>query len=735
MKQFNILVEKPILPDGSGIIHTATSWELRSSPDITKTDNILHQNLTDTINLLNYKVKLDVTDDDVVYVRTKLHFGNDESKWSNIVAVKGSQKGYKLSNYIVATPIVSYVLNIRSSIDNKLELVASEFRMYLGYGKHIATSWTIKDTDNRVIYMRPYDRDNLTSLSLDLTILNLSKAYIVEVVYHTDTNVSSRIGKVVITEANIGKQDGTNLFDIRLLTEKPTVDEEVTAEVIMKTLGFKSADLKIENFAGEVIGEANNQPTIYPSIVLQNIEAGAYVNIYGRIRLEDGTITGWKLIYSGRVYDQFIVDLDPSITYLDKFTYEHDVMLKGYTVQCSRELANGMILLAHHNSNTLKEYRIYGSRLTEVNPIITIPLEHGMKLPYINILPMYKKPYFVLNYGIEADNGFKNTVWELYKFSNERITKIGSKIISSDLYSTAMSRSAVCLRDNKIYYIPARHRDDSDLALYTLNPFTMETQRIANLPFSAKRNVGLTMTKDNREFLVFGGSTAETQINNEYVWTRSNNNVYIYSARTNTFRKIAELPSSVDRQYYCFQGMLRRDGKIALFNATDAGEKVEDQMVLVVDTEKNLITKHNIDYADKHPYRNLVTLLNGDALRISSKEFDPQPMHRYISNTVLPSKIKDATSNEEPIETLTIESGTDITIETPYKYRNIRVMKGGTLRWLEYDGELGKRMVVIPGKTLVTTYNQEQIPEDLYKEGWDTIHVITDRTLSIIAGK
>ena len=150
MREYNILVDKPNLLPNSGIVHTATSWEIRSSPDVTLDNNILHQSMDNSTNLYQYKVQLDTKDDDVVYVRTKLHFGTSASKWSNIVSVKGNQQGYKLSNIIVATPTTSYAVSITSDLDTKLYLRTSAFRLYLGYGKHVATKWSITDTDGRI---------------------------------------------------------------------------------------------------------------------------------------------------------------------------------------------------------------------------------------------------------------------------------------------------------------------------------------------------------------------------------------------------------------------------------------------------------------------------------------------------------------------------------------------------------------------------------------------------------
>lgn len=508
MKSFNLLVEKPRILDSSEFKHTATSWEIRSTPSADSTTNIIHHSYVNATNLYQYRITLDVDNSDVVYVRTKFHFGNGtESKWSNLMSIKCEQKGYKISNVVIGTPAVYYKCILESNNVNKLKLSTSKMALFSGFGKHISTSWMITDPDGKVIWQRLNDTDNLTEIILDLDMFELDRSYVFMAKHHTDTNGESRFGKCIAWTADDAHGNGIqSLFDIILLTP-PIINRTMYAEVILKTTEFKTADLKLCNKNGNIIIEAYDQPTIRPTMFitasedgvvsrqtithpyvaprekdvaisdpteyqyivipdgstvrwvdtygklkevsgpayiacrntaidtpelrdgnygqlymldndtknvikmgsttdLQNAglqavsdfntaKVGENIKVWGRIKLKDGTISEWKLLYDGPLLQAYIVYVDKDYEYLSKYSYAGDIMLNGYCVQTIRECGNDIILFTKYKDNTVYIGKIWQNKLIEVGEAFKLPEDNEVTISYLNVIPTYTDDLFI----------------------------------------------------------------------------------------------------------------------------------------------------------------------------------------------------------------------------------------------------------------------------------------------------------------------------------------------------
>ena len=55
MKSYNILVDKPTMLEGSTQV-TATSWEIRSTPDTESKTNLIHHSYKNATNLFQYRL-------------------------------------------------------------------------------------------------------------------------------------------------------------------------------------------------------------------------------------------------------------------------------------------------------------------------------------------------------------------------------------------------------------------------------------------------------------------------------------------------------------------------------------------------------------------------------------------------------------------------------------------------------------------------------------------------------
>lgn len=193
-----INIDKPSIPETAGFTHESTSWQVSLTKDFE--NELFAESLNDTENLYEYRVMQEIEPDTILFARVKINFSNgDDNGWSNIITISSNQKGFTLNNTIVVTPklnIISSLLDV--SIDD-IEIESSEYLLFTGIGKHKATTWEVKTIHGKRIWYRENDDVNLTSIVIPKGRLDNNRTYIICAIYHTDTNVKSNRGQLVIT--------------------------------------------------------------------------------------------------------------------------------------------------------------------------------------------------------------------------------------------------------------------------------------------------------------------------------------------------------------------------------------------------------------------------------------------------------------------------------------------------------------------------------------------------------
>ena len=217
MRNLLILPELPVVPPGSGIRHIATSYEVSRSPYLETTFNntrdeaaIIVSNLKDTVNLTSYNITIaDMTEETEIYARHKLHYeinGQEfDTGWSSVINMKGDQEGFRVADVIIQTPELRAKRRAEGIYRNYLEVDATSFMLFLGYGEHKSTSWRVTDSDNKVIAEVKRSVDLLNKVVFPIDDWDPSKVYIVQCQYHSTTNADSLWGKLIWCEnADIG---------------------------------------------------------------------------------------------------------------------------------------------------------------------------------------------------------------------------------------------------------------------------------------------------------------------------------------------------------------------------------------------------------------------------------------------------------------------------------------------------------------------------------------------------
>lgn len=686
MKNITIRVDAPVLLEGSGVTHTGTSWQIASKPNFDILENIIDESLNDTVNLLKYFKKLDIKDSDTIYVRTKYHFSNDkEDSWSRIVSLKGNQQGITLSDVIVATPKVSLVKEKLLDNTENIIITTEPFKMFAGVGNHVSTSWIITDLDDNIVFNRPYDTDNKTSLIINSKILNKEKTYLIKCKHHTSTNMSSLEGKLTFSLYTLDN----NYFDIKQLS-KTVVNRMLYFKVLVFTMLYDSIDIIIKDKSGRVVKEKNNQTTVTPTIKVSEEHLGKPYVLYIRIKLKNDTHTEYMPISAGTILGNYLIEVDTNVNYLGMMDYIQEINLRGITVQSGYELYDGSILLVKVNDNNIYRYAIENGILVEKGIVYTLPVEDNISLQYINFIPCYNGDVIV-NYGANVAS-LTDQYTVFLKCSYNTVTKklILKNRVSFDKewLSTAVSNSAYVTTEGNLYYVPALEVGDDEksipLSMYTLDMTTLAKTKI-DLPFVAYRHVSFAMV-DKTKFIVFGGTGLQTIVNGEYMWERTNDRIYLFDTVTNTFTDVAGLPTDITRDTYNLQSFFRKDGKVVMFNGTRSGPSQGDQTSYVLDLDTYEMSYENTDILnDSVPYRSSVYLRSGDILRISAKTKDPQLVYNYISNTKTAEAIRTKVTTVVPTLFLTVNAGEVINVEDLGRYDKITILGDGILRWQDGD--------------------------------------------------
>ncbi len=604
-----------VLPDGT--THLGTSWQIAKYPNFNNKYFIISERLIDRANLTSLSTQVDLLNDDKVHYRFKVHYSNGgSSEWSKPRKLELTPDPGYVPPTVVATPAVRSYVSYEDNIDGELIIETSPIKFYLGQGTHQSTTYEVLDELENVIFSTT-DSINLTRVTLNSDMLADDKLYSVSVYHTTTTGKKSEPGKAIVNTFVVAEK----YFDI-YKTSNLILDRDLYFRLVPKTTKFKSVDISVIDALTETeVASSLDQLSLSPSINVSGLNLANTYKVAARMKLKDDTYTSYTNIFSGIPLENNLVNVVPSFPYLNKFDYRHEINLNGVTVQSVRQLFDGSILLTKQNDNNIYRYTLVSNKLVYQGVAITLPIEDKIGIPYINIVQLYNGNVLI-NYASNS-NALDNqkSVFKLFKFDtvSKKFTELNSLVRDNEWLSTAVSASTFVDTDNNVYYVPANEVDVNGISvlasLHKLDTTTFTVSKVTDLPFDAKRHISITMV-DKTKFIVYGGSIDPTLINGINNWYRDNNNIYLYDTVAGTFTNVSSFPVEAENTLYNFQGYLRRDGKIAMFNSVRNGVSVGDQRVIVFNPIDNTTVVTTADYTDNLLYRSSISLTNGDIYRI-----------------------------------------------------------------------------------------------------------------------
>ena len=765
VRDLQILPEIPSIPAGSGMRHIATSYEVSRSPyfetignNVRKEEDIIVSNIEDTVNLNRYTTQISgITEDTELYARFKLHYEiitsggtrRADTGWSSVVNLKGDMEGFKVSDVILATPKL-FITKDSSGSRDIIKIDSSPMEVFIGYGDHDTTSWTVTDSDGKILFQRKRSKELKLHLELDEADYAYNKVYIIKCQHHSTTNADSNPG-VYVYNSSLDQQ---NLYTLNIESEF-IAGRELLTSVSLHINRFISVDVVLKNKEDAIISESLNNTHLYPKIMVpENIKEGEIYYVWSRLQYDPGVYTNWQLdaILVGR--GNKVYDLNANVEYAEGYEYSQKIIQPGVKYLMVRELFNqgGFVLPKSDNEvfKGLAYYRIESGLLTYIDDVQgteNIGDNKPLSNWSTNIIPLYNGNMIINRTELQSDKdkeGLGKSVFLKYGVDTQNIifTYKGTANPVKQLGSTGVSGSMVATIDSNVYYVPHKEgtfKTPTKLCLYKLDTNTMTTSKEDDLPFEAYSYVSMCLL-DNENFLVFGGvSKDELAKPDPKDILRTNDLIYRYNIKEKTFTKVGDLSTTGTGSWYNMHAVMRKDGKVAIFNNSEGAGVAENQSILIFDPSNGMITNLNNDFEDGRIYLRTLRANNGNIYRISSAPLDPQEV--YIYKTKGYANITNGTADIQTnvITDLVVPAGRTVVIDNPYKYTTIRIEgkvddgTSGTLVWVsatkrtEYKADT----LFVTKSMLLYNDNVDELTKD---KKWKNIVLLDGVHLEVASG-
>lgn len=732
LKKIKMTTLKVDFPPSSGIVHTATSWQISTDIDFDKGAGIIVQSLNDTVNKTSFSANVDIDDNIPLYGRHMLHLTKNGvptiDNWSRISLFNSNMKGLKINNFMVKTPKVD-----SSTKEGVTTIKTSDFTMFSGAGDHASTSWKIKSSYGEDRYVRNNDVDNLKNINIE-GVVESGKAYAIEARHNNNFNNESFTGRNILLNYTPELELFTLEFPMDFIA-----DRKFWYRVKLYTPNFLSYDVEVrEKLTGRVVKSKYNATSLVDYILLDGLTVFNQYDIYGRFKFEDGKVTNYKLVYSSILLANRTVPYRPYVEYLDQLEKYNDIATDGIACVTTRETFDGKILLPSFDGDRIDIYKIYNNRLQRTKLVRLINMfnfTYSLNTDYANIIQMPNND-IVIDYQTYDKLGHKVTAFIRFEYNPIKLTLEPLQYLErpKEKYSTSICASLGVLSDNTLVYVPGfysetKDADRSDLPLIIVDPTSFAIRDVIQLPFEAKYNVSLVVDKDDNIF-VFGGSTTnkyDADNSNVEYWERENNKVYKFDIKTKQFTEVAQIPDEYSTDIYCLQAFLRIDGKIVMFNASHSGPGMLIQNELVFDPEDYSFAILETDMDWDIPFRNNIISNNGCVTRISSKTLDPQKSYTYLSNIKDEDSIVRIEGSDSDITDLVVESGKTVNVEDMYKYDSVTVKGTGLLRWFRPQG-----ILEFTSADLIVTRDKSMTQNEFNAGGWENVLVLEGTNFTII---
>lgn len=704
LKRIRISVTAPVLLP-SNLLHSATLYKISKTITFQESDIIVNE--VSTTKLYDNNFTVDILNDDTLYISTQYiytvldengeikHDENGEIIYkygtpSRISSLKGDQTGVKISDTIVSTPTIKVSTSYDNNFNGNLKITTSDFKMYSSIGKHLATTWIIKDVYGNEIFKRENDVDNLTSIVINN--VKIEDNFIVLVSHHSDTNAESNYGlleNIIV--------DTSPIYRVKPLS-KLIVGKYLYLNIELLNKKFKRIDINVYEYdKNEIILNLNNINNTLIKIDTSNFIINTLYTFNINITSENNIIKNYEInLFANDKNNLFSLNK----TYLDKYDFNSLFFTNGETNVLSYQLSDDTILLVKNLYNNIIESKIIDDKLFFLNNKLELKSEMIINPNlYVNEL---LNGDVVMSYKL-VNNGEAKLYIDVYDVNPEtkNFTLLNSNLISSSVSLT--SSGGITINNNLVYYI-----DYNLYKLVILNPYN-GTKELIDIPYIVK--YGISLVTDNNNMLYLLGGTNDEIGDYSITHKRHTDKVYKFDLVDKSMVELGtDLLSTINKEFFQFHLVFRHDNKITMFNNINNTNynAIADQSTYILDLMDNKIILTYNDHLDSLPYNNTIVLKNGDVLRYSSLLQDPQKLYKYVSDSMSLESIDDNNSVIYDPTTLFIKSGDILNIPSPYKYDSIVVDEGGFVTLGDDINTLyGSRTLILTRDTIMSSVEFE----------------------------
>jgi len=607
-----IAIRTESFPENLGKSQISTLFQVGETADFTLETNVL-QEVEGTVanNMLNVGIINLIQPENVIWwTRFKRFFDdNTESEWSNPEPVYGSDLNntrFIKFDSSITRPSVKVFLDTAS-----LNIEVSE-ALITGADGHLYTSYLIY-SNGEIKYSSMENKDSLNYLSVPITEFDyrLYNNITVMAIQGTANGAESATATAVISNSRLSfLLDGTFSSIPYNRGQRFILTSETNSVVV--------ADARVYTGTGDSLGEMNR-------LVFANNTDG--LTRYSEIFL-DSTVLDPSSIYTLRItvtsvadssivenFDYIVTtdDVDSAFIIDRDYVYRETITAKfnSFTgvlpvsnedndfTMCYASNYRDILLSSSGFVNSLSVFKFYPNTLS-------LKVEKDIDLEILDN-PGKKAVFFTRDRKVIIIAAENNTELKVIKcsynpFDSRKIVKESTSIYSAFNALNIVEKNSIIINNQEthLYYLE-KTEIDSEFARINLSDMSREI--LATRP-NMNGIATITMVDDNKILSLRGSDELE--------------DFFIYNIRENTWSPYRANYPSDPKYLNCFNSVLRKDGKVALFPAKNSTV----QNYLVLDVEEKTYTEHSIDISTDYVVDSIIRQADGSFVLITSNAYD-----------------------------------------------------------------------------------------------------------------
>lgn len=487
----------------TGLQHTETSWQVARDQEFI---NIIADEHKSKMVILYYST-VEVPKDATYYLRAKRHFSDgSESGWCDPIEINNIEESY--GNMLlgkdptITQPYVYVTEDDIISAKETLTIKTSTFQS--NTDTHDATHWLVYDDKDNLLYTSMFDKENLTSITIDnmLSFKQQEKLKFVAI-HRGTTGVESKPGKKIIRLADdYGFRVYTNLYNVPVLETLNIIFEATSKDKVLRINRIELANYDSNETIYTLVKSNSNTWTI-PYF---------YLKANAKYKLKVYTNNAYNTELDIKYLTVSVTDIKKVVVKDDKYEYKQEVLSLQTTVSDLNVIPDGIYTEAMFNNLILvpeaatKKMKLFKHIKNDNTYILqfTNTYADGILLPhgdsYENMLIKVINNNRIL-IDMLNENGKPTFYVYSYNIANETFTLVNTLTRDDETYPLGMSFALAQISVEKIIYNPFGTNK-----LLEYNMVTNTLTKLPDIPLAGIEKAVIIRCRNNRIFIGNGAS-------------------------------------------------------------------------------------------------------------------------------------------------------------------------------------------------------------------------------------